>query len=154
MSHISNLVPSMWFIMALLTLNYCPQSSMAGITNYTMKVVNNLSTDNYPLRVNCSSDVTYVGYHELHVNQNFYFIFGEDINDHVQKYYCAFRIGDEGNTFVRAAGFRIFDETTISSCDNNHQNCYWAAKDDGFYLATSPGVLTKKQLWSGGSFNL
>ncbi|XP_022875054.1 S-protein homolog 24-like [Olea europaea var. sylvestris] len=122
-------------------------SSFHFSKGYDVHVVNGIHLSPNPLRIHCASRDDDLGYHTLSENQDFHWHFYEDILLRT-LFFCHFWCGKRQKAFV------VFKDPTachIGQGDDDHNQCYWLVKADGFYFAKknppSPSDLKKKYDW-------
>jgi hypothetical protein len=113
---------------------------------YEVHIVNGLPDNTNLLRVHVFSGDEERGYHDLHVNEDYYWHFKMGFFENT-KYYAHFWWGTKERSFA------VFDSRLAADYFGvrNENIGYWLVKADGFYVANvtspPPDYLIKLNVW-------
>jgi hypothetical protein len=120
----------------------------AYLEQYDAYIVNGLPNNSQIFRVHIFSGDDDLGFHNLKVNEKFFWHFSKNFWN-TTKFYGHFWWGD-----TKERSFAVFDQRISSKCGTARLDsnvCWWLVKEDGFYLADEvdppPGDLTYMNWW-------
>ncbi|KAL8257503.1 hypothetical protein R6Q59_029544 [Mikania micrantha] len=102
------------------------------------------------LRVHCNSFDDDLGDKDLGPNQYFHWSFKQNFL-YSTYFSCNFSSMTSNNELIKSVVFNVFDFDISVTCRYGTKNCYWLAKDDGFYFSLDnkafPDGWTMKHTW-------
>lgn len=122
----------------LITLTIQTSAIVWPWTKHTIFVTSEMSNNNKPVDFHCWSHDDDLGHHILYMKDTFNFSFHED--QHIPsntRFDCDVVHG------TQKVRLRLYPR----HC-STFENCYWVARDDGFYVGKDPNSLGKVQGWT------